>query len=168
VFMLFPLAREGGWIGGAYLLVSHAAAKAVLFLAAGTIRRATGSDDIAMLGGLAHRLPLTFFAIALSGLTLVGLPPSGGFVAKWLLLRASIESGQWWWALVIVAGGMFTGGYVFHVVARAVAATGEAPALRCAIPRHQEVLVLGLALLSVAIGLLPIASLGLVLIVRPS
>ena len=44
-------------------------------------------------------------AFALAGLSLMGLPPSGGFAAKWLLLTAAIEHGQWWWALVILAAG---------------------------------------------------------------
>jgi len=173
LFFVFPLAGassigSSAVTGGVLQAVSHALAKAAMFLAAGLVAKSLGHDRIAEFRGVGRALPMSLFAFALGGLSLMGLPPSGGFVAKWLLLRASIESGQWWWALVIVAGGMFTGGYVFHVVARAVAATGEAPALRCAIPRHQEVLVLGLALLSVAIGLLPIASLGLVLIGRPS
>ena len=34
--------------------------------------------------------------------SLIGLPPSGGFMAKWMLIQASLASGQWWWALVIV------------------------------------------------------------------
>jgi formate hydrogenlyase subunit 3/multisubunit Na+/H+ antiporter MnhD subunit len=139
-----------------------------MFLAAGLIAKALGHDRIADFRGVGRALPMSVFAFALGGLSLMGMPPSGGFVAKWLLLRAAIESSQWWWAIVIVTGGLFTGSYVFHVVARALGASGGTPALRCAIPRHQEALVLGLALLWVAMGLLPIASLGLVLIGRPS
>jgi formate hydrogenlyase subunit 3/multisubunit Na+/H+ antiporter MnhD subunit len=173
LFLMFPLVGataigSSAFTGGVLQAVSHALAKAAMFLAAGLVAKALGHDRIADFRGVGRALPMSLFGFALGGLSLMGLPPSGGFVAKWLLLRASIESGQWWWALVIVGGGMFTGGYVFHVVARALAASGETPALRCAIPRHQEVLVLGLALLSVAIGLLPIASLGLVLIGRAS
>lgn len=173
LFLAFPLASatqigNAAWMGGILQAVSHALAKAAMFLAAGLIAKALGHDRIDGLAGVGRALPKTLFAFGVAGLSLMGLPPSGGFMAKWLLLRAAIDGGQWWWALVIVAGGMFTGGYVFRVVARALSATGEAPALRCAIPRSQEVLVLALALLSVALGLVPIASLGLVQIGRPS
>ena len=173
LFLAFPLASatqigSAAWTGGILQAVSHAFAKAAMFLAAGVIAKALGHDRIEGLAGVGRALPKTLFAFGLAGLSLMGLPPSGGFTAKWLLLRAAIDGGQWWWALVIVTGGMFTGGYLFRVVARALAATGEAPVLRCAVPRHQEVIALALALLSVAIGLLPLASLGLVQIGRPS
>lgn len=173
LFLAFPLASatqigSAAWTGGILQALSHAFAKAAMFLAAGLIAKALGHDRIDGLSGVGRALPKTLFAFGIAGLSLMGLPPSGGFMAKWLLLRAAMDGGQWWWALVIVAGGMFTGGYVFRVVARAVAATGETPVLRCAIPRSQEWLVLALALLSVGIGLLPLASLGLVQIGRPS
>ena len=71
-------------------------------------------------------MPMTVIAFGLAGLSLMGMPPSGGFVAKWLLLRAAVESGQWWWSLVIVSGGLLTGGYVYRVLA-AVQAAPSAP-----------------------------------------
>ena len=39
----------------------------------------------------------------------MGLPPSGGFVAKAMLLTAAVGEGQWWWALVILVGGLLAG-----------------------------------------------------------
>jgi multicomponent Na+:H+ antiporter subunit D len=173
LFLAFPLASatqlgSAAWTGGILQAVSHALAKAAMFLAAGIVAKALGHDRIEGFAGLGRVLPKTLFAFGLAGLSLMGIPPSGGFMAKWLLLRAAIDGGQWWWALVILTGGLFTGAYLFRVVARALAATGEPPALRAAIPRGQEALVLALALLSVAIGLLPIASFGLLQIGRPS
>jgi formate hydrogenlyase subunit 3/multisubunit Na+/H+ antiporter MnhD subunit len=173
LFLAFPLASatqlgSAAWTGGILQAVSHAVAKAAMFLAAGLVAKALGHDRIEGLAGIGRALPKTLFAFGLAGLSLMGVPPSGGFVAKWLLLRAAIDGGQWWWALVILAGGLFTGGYVFRVVARALASSGAPPALHAAVPRHQEALVLGLALLSVAIGLLPFASFGLLQIGRPS
>jgi NADH:ubiquinone oxidoreductase subunit 2 (subunit N) len=95
----------------------------------------------------------------------MGLPPSGGFVAKWLLLAAAIETGQWWWAVVILAGGLLTGSYLFRVLAQAMAA-GDG-ALPCApVDRYREAVVLALALVSMLLGMLPLASLGLLQIGR--
>jgi NADH:ubiquinone oxidoreductase subunit 2 (subunit N) len=45
----------------------------------------------------------------------MGLPPSGGFAAKWMLLQASMASGQWWWILVLVGGGLLSAAYVFRI-----------------------------------------------------
>ena len=78
-------------------------------MAAGLIYAALGHDRIAELAGrtgAAH----DGFAFALGGISLIGLPPSGGFLAKWLLLEAAVATGQWWWAVVMLAGGLFTSG----------------------------------------------------------
>jgi formate hydrogenlyase subunit 3/multisubunit Na+/H+ antiporter MnhD subunit len=155
------------WMGGILQIVSHAFAKAAMFLAAGLVARSLGHDQIAAMTGVGRTLPMTMFAFGLAGLSLMGVPPSGGFVAKWLLLRASIDSGQWWWALVIVGGGLFTGGYVYRVLAQALASS--APGARFVpVERSREMIALALALLSVAIGVLPLASLGFVQIGRGS
>nr|WP_242479583.1 proton-conducting transporter membrane subunit [Lamprobacter modestohalophilus] len=132
LFLIFPLlvspvlvptladgSTPAAWTGGVLQLVSHAFAKASMFMGAGLIAIALGHDRIADLGGLSRLLPITLVAFALSGLSLMGLPPSGGFAAKWLLLRAAIETGQWWWTLVILFGGVLTGTYLYRVLAAA-------------------------------------------------
>ena len=71
-----------------------------MFLAAGLLEESLGPrQDRASSTGAARALPMTFLTLGLGGLSLMGLPPSGGFAAKWLLLRASVASGQWIWAL---------------------------------------------------------------------
>jgi len=61
-------------------------------------------------------MPLALFAFGLSGVSLMGLPPSGGFSAKWLLLQSALASGQWHWAVALIGGGALTAGYVFRVL----------------------------------------------------
>jgi formate hydrogenlyase subunit 3/multisubunit Na+/H+ antiporter MnhD subunit len=166
LFLMFPLVgatplTSSAWTGGVLQAVSHAFAKAAMFLSAGLLAKALGHDRIAGLVGVGRVLPMSIFAFGLGGLSLMGLPPSGGFVAKWLLLRASIEAGQWWWSLVIVTGGLFTGGYVYRVLAPALRRAGPPPVPCAPISRAREALVLVLALLSVAIGLLPLTSFSL-------
>ncbi len=175
LFLMFPLLAGfgsgsaesvGAWTGGVIQAVSHACAKAAMFMAAGLITAALGHDRVAGLVGIGRVLPMTVFAFSIGGLSLMGLPPSGGFVAKWLLLTTAIDRGQWWWALVIVSGGMFTGGYLFRVLARVLGDTNEAVALHAPVARHREAIVLALALLSVVLGLVPLASFGVLQIGR--
>ena len=89
-------------------------------------------------------------------MSLMGLPPSGGFVAKLMLLTASVTEGQWWWAVVILLGGLLAAGYVFRVLAPALAAPAEPLALRARISRRREVVVLALAVCALLLGLLPL------------
>lgn len=46
----------------------------------------------------------------------MGLPPSGGFTAKWLLLHSAILSGQWWWLIALFVGGLLSAAYIFKVL----------------------------------------------------
>jgi NADH:ubiquinone oxidoreductase subunit 2 (subunit N) len=112
-------------------------------------------------------LPITVFAFGLGGLSLMGLPPSGGFVAKALLLTAAVAEGQWWWAPVILLGGLLAGGYVFRVLARALAETSEPVALVSQVSRNRQVVVLILALLGLALGFVPLRPSPLLLIGVP-
>lgn len=115
LFLLFPLDGPLAYRGAVYMAASHATASAAMFTAAGVVERSVGHDDMEALKGVAHRRPVTFFALGLAGTSLMGLPPSGGFVAKWLLARAALEQGQWWWTVVVVAGGLLGAAYVLPI-----------------------------------------------------
>ncbi len=124
LFLVFPLAAqapgaEAAWNGGVYHALSHAFAKAAMFLVAGAMVFAAGHGEISRLGGIGQQLPLGIFTFALAAVSLMGLPPSGGFVAKWLLLESALASGQWWWILVIMLGGLLSAAYLFRVLRQA-------------------------------------------------
>jgi len=167
--LMFPLlavpgVAEKAWMGGVLQAVSHALAKAGMFLAVGLMAERLGHDRIADLTGAARAAPLPLLTFGLAGLSLMGVPPSGGFAAKWLLLSAAVEAGQWWWALVVVGGGLLTGGYVYRVLSVALrgAEVAAAPAPRDA----RDAVALGLAALSLLLGLMPLATFGLVQVGR--
>lgn len=162
LFLIFPLAvgthtwAASAWTGGALQAVSHAFAKAAMFLSAGLITRALGHDRIAEFRGLGRIAAPAVLAFGLGGMSLMGLPPSGGFTAKWLLLTAAIDSGQWLWALVMAAGGLLAAAYVYRVIAPALAPAQEV-ALASPTPGSSSgaALALGLALLAVMLGFAP-------------
>jgi multicomponent Na+:H+ antiporter subunit D len=161
LFLMFPLAAgqhpwsAEAWTGGAMQTLSHAFAKAAMFLAAGLIAETFGHDRISDLRGVGGVLPMALFAFGLGGLSLIGVPPSGGFVAKWLLLTAAVESGQWWWALAILGGGLLTAGYVFRVLSPALADPTETVKLSRSVSRTREAAALALALCAMLLGLAP-------------
>ena len=115
--------------------------------------KSLGHDRIAEFAGAARAMPTTFFALGLGGLSLMGLPPSGGFAAKWLLLRASVAAGQWPWAIVMLAGGLLAGGYVYRILAPAL--SDGAVALKAPPQRSREAVALALAIVAVALGFAP-------------
>lgn len=173
LFLVFPLASgtltlAGAWTGGVLQMLSHALAKAAMFMATGLMAEALGHDRITALGGIARERPISMAAFAVGGLSLMGLPPSGGFTAKWLLLRAGVETGQWWWAGVVATGGLFTGAYLFRVTAQALAPPRSPGTTFAHVAPYREVAVLALALVSVALGFAPLGAFDLVLIGWPA
>jgi multicomponent Na+:H+ antiporter subunit D len=161
LFLVFPLAgaadtphpwSAGAWTGGVFHAVSHAAAKAAMFLAAGLFLRAIGHDRIEGLTGIARTMPMTAFAFGLAAITLMGLPPSGGFTAKYLMLTAAFGGGGIAWSVPILAGGLLAGLYLFRPLTRMFARTEASGALE-SVPRWQQAIPLALASAAILLGL---------------
>jgi formate hydrogenlyase subunit 3/multisubunit Na+/H+ antiporter MnhD subunit len=134
------------------LAIAHACAKASLFFAAGAMRRATGHDELERLRGIAVRQPMATMAFALAGCSIMGLPPTGGFMAKWMLGNAALESGHWWVLVTLLAGGLLAAAYILRVVACTISTPHVTPET-CAVPRIMPWCSLALAVLSVVVGL---------------
>ncbi|MBD3896916.1 NADH-ubiquinone oxidoreductase [Halomonas sp. ML-15] len=105
------LAWQSTWL----LVVSHALAKAAMFMATGSLVLAMGRGDLQGLSGVGQRLPLSLLVFGLAAVSLLGLPPSGGFTAKWMLLHAAIIAEQWQWVLVVGLGTLLGAAYIFRV-----------------------------------------------------
>ena len=120
LFIAFPLSRnvEGiqVWSPVIFIALTHACAKSAMFMAAGSVYLHLGHDRIKNLDGVRASLPITVFAYGIAGVSLMGLPPSGAFIAKWMLLSSAFASSQWWWILVIMAGSLLATVYVFRVM----------------------------------------------------
>jgi formate hydrogenlyase subunit 3/multisubunit Na+/H+ antiporter MnhD subunit len=161
LFLMFPLAfgggaaaleRGGALTGGLLQAISHATAKAAMFMAAGLIYKALGHDRIAGLAGIGRVLPISVLTFVLAGLALMGLPPSGAYVAKKLLLDAADVTGQWWWNVVMQVGGLLTASYVVLVLAQALSPAGGKVELHAPVSRIAELAALALALCSLTLG----------------
>ena len=166
LFLMFPLAFDASGstlvhgtvlTGGLLQAVAHATAKAGMFMAAGLVYAALGHDRIADLGGVARAMPVTVLAFAIAGLALMGVVPSGAYLAKKLLLDAADSSGQWWWTIVLQGGAAFTAGYVVLVLTNALRRPAAPVKLVKRVSRLSEFAALALAVSSL---LLAFAALG--------
>lgn len=170
LFVFLPAALQGGaaaFVGGVYFALSHACAKAALFLAAGCFERATGEGTIASLRGTGGVLRLNFFSFAIAGVSLMGLPPSGGFIAKWLITSAALQAEQWIIAGVIFLGGLLTAGYIFKVVQMAFVPAEDEPPETRPLSWSMQLAPLVLALVAIALGLLALEPLAFMQIGEP-
>lgn len=101
-------------------MVFHALAKNALFLCAGAVICKTGCVRIKEMKGMGRRMPAVMICFALASLSLVGIPPAGGFLAKWHLAVGAMrtEAGLFTWLgpVVLIVSALLTAGYLFPVI----------------------------------------------------
>jgi len=86
----------------------HSVAKGGLFLCAGIVERGTHTKDIRLMGGLAGPMPLTAAAFLFCAFSVMGVPPFGGFFAKYLVISGAVEAGQLATAVAFIVGAFMT------------------------------------------------------------
>jgi multicomponent Na+:H+ antiporter subunit D len=156
LMLAFPLLASGGFAAATYHLLSHGLAKAAMFLAAANLLAGIGSDRLEHLRGADRRFPTDVFTIAVAGISILGLPPSGGFVAKWLLLQAAWAQEGWAWIAAILIGGLLAAAYLFRPLAVMTARpAAEARAGAVAPHRLASLIAMLLAFAALLAGFVP-------------
>jgi len=94
-YILFGIGSDStlGITGATLMYVSHGLGKAILFMMAGAIILQTGTRSMSKLGGLAGRMPYTAVIAMIGALTIMGIPPTSGFMAEWILFNGVLQSG---------------------------------------------------------------------------
>ncbi|MCQ8186024.1 monovalent cation/H+ antiporter subunit D family protein [Parvularcula maris] len=100
-------------------VVQHAVMKSALFMAVGAVFFAVGSHRLSAYKGLAKKMPITTAAFLIGGLSLIGVPLTGGFISKWVLIQAAFGSVQpvptLLIVLMIVASSLLAVAYVGRI-----------------------------------------------------
>ncbi len=93
-YILFGLGSESilGITGGTLMYVTHGLGKAILFMMAGSIILQTGTRSMAKLGGLAGKMPYTAVFAMIGALTIIGIPPTSGFMGEWILFNGVLQT----------------------------------------------------------------------------
>ena len=113
------LLSKSGMAGGLLHIAMHAFGKITLFFCAGAIFVATGVKSISQMVGIGRRMPLTMAAFFIGSLSVIGLPPCGGFISKWHLVIGTVEAGQFVMLAVLLGSSLLNAAYFLPVVYRA-------------------------------------------------
>lgn len=108
-YILFGLGSESvlGITGAVMMYVTHGLGKAILFMMAGSIILQTGTRSMSKLGGLAGKMPYTAVITMIGALTIIGIPPTSGFMAEWILFNGVLQTGvNHWDSLRVTAFGI--------------------------------------------------------------
>jgi multicomponent Na+:H+ antiporter subunit D len=117
-YMLMGLAMGAGagLAAGLLHLFNHALMKGALFMALGAVSMRLGATRIEQFRGLGRVMPVTMAALAIGGLSLIGVPLTAGFVSKWQLLDAALTRGWWWAVAAIVLASVLAFVYVGRIL----------------------------------------------------
>lgn len=118
-------------VGAAFHIAAHAFAKITLFFAAGAIYTAAHKTQIRELDGIGRRMPWTMAAFAVGALSMIGIPPTGGFVSKWYIFQGAFQAHDYVAAGVLVVSTLLNAGYFAPIV---YAAFFRAPACEAGNP----------------------------------
>ena len=110
--ILKPLAE----IGASIHMVAHAFGKITLFFAAGAIYTASKKTEVAQLAGIGRRMPWTMTAFTIGALSMIGVPPTAGFVSKWFILAGAFEADNYVAIFTIIASTALNAAYFLPIV----------------------------------------------------
>jgi multicomponent Na+:H+ antiporter subunit D len=110
--ILKPLAE----IGASLHMVAHAFGKITLFFAAGAIYTAAKKTEIGQLAGIGRRMPWTMTAFTIGALSMIGVPPTGGFVSKWYILAGAFQSDNYLAIATIIASTILNAAYFLPII----------------------------------------------------
>ena len=115
IFLGLSCGTMVGAAGGLLYILMHSLAKGGLFLCAGIVEHSTHTKDINKMGGLAKRLPITAVAFALCAFSVMGIPPFGGFFAKYMVIYGAATGASPWLAVIFIIGAVMTIIYLLRV-----------------------------------------------------
>jgi multicomponent Na+:H+ antiporter subunit D len=100
-------------------IAAHAMSKITLFFAAGSIYTAAHKTEVSELKGIGRRMPWTMGAFAVGALSMIGVPPTAGFLGKWFMFTGAMQTGQWLAVGVIVLSTILNAAYFLPIVVHA-------------------------------------------------
>jgi len=103
-------------MGAIFHILAHAFGKITLFFAAGAIYTATKKTEISQLNGIGRTMPLTMLAFAIGSLSMIGVPPTAGFLSKWFILQGALEIQSWFAISVIIISTILNAAYFLPII----------------------------------------------------
>ena len=102
--------------GAVYHILDHGLAKACFFLCAGAFIYKKGYRKIEDLKGAGQQMPWTCAAFSLAALSVIGIPPTSGFISKWYLIWGCIAGGKYLYAVVLLTGSILAAVYCLRII----------------------------------------------------
>lgn len=110
------LLNQEALTGGLLHLVNHAVIKITLFFCVGAIYFKTGKKYIHEIKGIGKEMPITMWCFAISSISLIGIPPTNGFVSKWYLAIGGLSENKILFVVILLLSALLTAAYLLPIV----------------------------------------------------
>ena len=127
IVLAAALASPVAILGGALHIAAHAVSKITLFFAAGSVYTAEHVTKVSQMDGIGRRMPWTMGAFAIGALSMIGLPPTAGFIGKWFILDAATGATNWFAVGVIIVSTVLNAAYFLPILSRAFLRSANGP-----------------------------------------
>lgn len=116
IFIGLGIGTELGLTGALFHILNHAIMKSALFFCAGIMITEAGTREVQGLSGFIRQQPFIVFAFTIASLGMIGIPPTNGFVSKWLICLAAVEAGYTILVVIILIASAIAAAYYFRVI----------------------------------------------------
>ncbi len=116
VVMAASVLKPFAEIGAVIHIVAHAFGKITLFFAAGAIYTASKKTELFQLHGIGRRMPWTMGAFTIGALSMIGVPPTGGFVSKWFILAGAFQAENYLALAIIILSTVLNAAYFLPII----------------------------------------------------
>ncbi len=161
-YMMLAVVAFGERSAGTLLLytLAYSLATITAFGVLILIREAYGNDRFGSFNGLAKKNPVEAFCLTIAMLSLTGIPPLAGFMAKYYLFATAIDKGFLWLVIIAIIGSAVSAGYYFRPIIAMYLKEGDEKALKT--ERSYRIHILFMTVLVILLGLVPFLVTGLV------
>lgn len=110
------MVNKTGLVGGLLHIVNHALIKICLFFCVGAITFKTGKKYIHEIRGIGKQMPVTMGCFAIASISLIGIPPTNGFVSKWYLATGGLAENKLLFVIILLVSAFLTSAYLLPII----------------------------------------------------
>jgi len=148
--------NKEAFMGGLLHLINHAFIKITLFFCVGAILYTTHKTDISQIRGIGKEMPITMGCFAIASISLVGIPPTNGFVSKWYLAQGGLNAGKWIFPVILLLSALLTALYLLPIITEAFFRKGENEVVSVKeAPMKMLIPIVSITVIVVFLGLFP-------------
>lgn len=110
------LLNRDSFTGGLMHLVNHAVIKITLFFCVGAVMYMTGKKTIQEIKGIGKEMPVTMGCFSIAAISLIGIPPTNGFVSKWYLALGGLHENRAIFVIILLTSALLTAAYLIPII----------------------------------------------------